>query len=397
MINAFLLGLTIITVLLGIVIFASVFFYPSGIRFQFVSAGRAVENLLCNGKVAKLIQEFGNLGFANLGVFSEETLFGKALSITSASEQARSFGLIRKQGAKIIYSFYTPFVGGEVLLTANGYFPRIRKQDCLIEAIPGSDVEKLFATHNKRLQALTAGGSIPFDAFTQASRMDAARLFYSKWAVRRWMSSLVLKTMLLGAFVVFVLPFAAVLAFILATTIDLRSPEQRFGWETYPPAQGAFSVLMPRNPSVASDGYRHTIISEDGRFTYVVSYFDYSRDVHEIDPNILLNEFQNTLLEKGGTLVVGQDIALGQYKGREFRIRESDETIPFLVEGRVYLAGQRVYRVYVRYSMPDGLSDKIKAFLDSFRILDAAAVPGRQTAGMLIMRNPNLLRMSVLG
>jgi hypothetical protein len=364
--------LSLLSFIIFVALFISIIIYPRGINFRFVTDQRYVETILSYGKVARLVTELKNKGYSFLGAFSERNLFGSINSLTFASGQFKSFVFIRKQGEKVYYAFFSPFASGELLLTANGYFPKIRKRDCIIESISGADFNTLFALHIKRLQSLESLGAIAFNSFNQDTRIDAARLFYSKIYVRWWMCESLLKSLLRGAFIITVIPVSVVMLYFILSTVDLRSPKQQFGWETFSSAEGAFSVLMPHPPLEENVEGKHIYTSNDTYFTYIVSYMEYPPEESYPESSTLLNEFKNSILAKGGTLVFEQDIVLDNYPGREFRIRESDETIPSVVEGRVYLVGDRVYTFYVRYSMPSGLSKEIKSYLDSFKLLDIA-------------------------
>lgn len=183
-----------------------------------------------------------------------------------------------------------------------------------------------------------------------------------------------LKALFKILFLSVICPIIVALIYIIATTIDLRSPAKRFGWESYSSEKGNFTVLMPTTPTEEKSENAHIFISRDKFFTYFVSYKIYSQEYIDYYTDYLLNEFQNKLLSEGGTIVINEEINFDGYRGKEFRIRESDgrqgEAHPNLIEGRVYKTSDRIYLVYIKYPLPWGLSDEIEAYLDSFEILN---------------------------
>ncbi len=159
------------------------------------------------------------------------------------------------------------------------------------------------------------------------------------------------------------LPFFAALA-------ACQSAAQRLGWETFSSADGAFSVAMPGIPREQHTGGAHSFTSTEGYFTYAVSYQDFPAGA----PAGILDALQAEIVGAGGTLVEVRDVSLDGNPGRYFRARESDDPMPRIIEARSFLAGRRVYRISVRYLISEGLSEKIGAFLDSFRLLSEGEV-----------------------
>ncbi len=369
--------ITIFFFALGILAIAqvvSIFFYPRGMRFRFEQGLSHLETLLRNKRVKQVTKDLESLGYSLLGVFSESAIFVPTVkSVVYASAEHKAFVSIASPTVKAYTCFFTPFTDGEVLLTADGYFKKIDTEDCAVQVLSRASIKQLFEAHQKRLQDFEAAGANPFAEYTQATRLQTFRMIYANPSIQRWMRWNMLRTLGLSLGVAGIFSVLCVAVFIL-TTIDFRSFFPLIGQQSFQSAEGGFSISMPHSPTEETSGNTHTFTARDNEFTYVVTYTDYPPNSIQAEAEYLLNEFQNQIIAEGGTLVMSQDITLGEHRGREFRLRVSDGGIFPVIQGRVYLVGDRVYRVYIRYLVPSALSKKIEAYLDSFRLLDEATL-----------------------
>ncbi len=168
---------------------------------------------------------------------------------------------------------------------------------------------------------------------------------------------------------------AIVIIVIAANTSSCQSAVQRLGWETYNSADGRFSISTPGILQEEVTGRVHTFTSNDGYFTYVVSYEDYPIDIQDSNINDILDEFADQIIANGGEVTVERDISLGNFVGREFIAAELESNVVLFTRSRAYLVDNRVYRVHVRYLMPHGaVSEDIDTFFDSFKYLDDAEI-----------------------
>jgi hypothetical protein len=252
-----------ITIIFGIIVFVFSYYSTIGMNFQFETNQHIIDNLILNGKIASLINEFNKCGFSLLGVFSEKTSISSSKSITLFSEKWKAFGIINKNGKRLISAFYTPFENGEVLLTSNGLFPAINTKECLVETSNNLEIGKLLEMHKIRLQTLVEEGAKPYNSFSMESRIASARLFYSNRSIRKWQSVSLLKAFIKSTAILTVLSFSILMIYIFAATHDFRPPTWRFGWKLFTPDDGSFSVLMPQKPNEKIDGNLHTYTSQD--------------------------------------------------------------------------------------------------------------------------------------
>src|SRR5262249_30654658 len=78
-------------------------------------------------EISHIFNKFESLGFKKLCIKEEKLpLWGtKIISFEFTNEELRTFGAIFKYKDKFNWYFYTPFVNGGVVLTANTLFPTI--------------------------------------------------------------------------------------------------------------------------------------------------------------------------------------------------------------------------------------------------------------------------------
>ncbi|MEW5870269.1 MAG: hypothetical protein AB1894_13420 [Chloroflexota bacterium] len=366
--------------MLAIVQFASVFRYPRGMRFRFEPGTSLLDVILRDRRGKLIVRELEKSGFTLLGVLSESAMLIPAIkSLVFASTEHKSFVSIAAPTRKAVTCFFTPFQEGQVLLTADGYFKKINTKDCVVQVLPRASVQQLLEAHQARQQAFEEAGATAYSDYSQAARLQTCEMIYANPSIQRFMRWNLLTTfgLSIGIAVIFALVSVGV---IIASTIDFRSFFPKLGWQTYSSAGGGFSVAMPVTPFEEVSGNTHTLSASDRDLTYVATYTYYPPNSVQAEAGYFLDEFQNQIIAQGGTPVLSKDITLDGSPGREFRLRVSDEAIFPVVEGRVYLVGDRVIRVYVRYLVYSGRSNKIKAYLDSLRLLDEAELEKLRSA-----------------
>jgi peroxiredoxin len=139
------------------------------------------------------------------------------------------------------------------------------------------------------------------------------------------------------------------------------------GWSEHLDVLGNFSVLMPRTPDYSFNTNGQTTLgAKAGAVTYGVKYSTLATGPSSAaDPATLERTFQMAVAE--GTVLSQQDITLGAYPGREYRLR--DNTGNYRI-WRVYVAGERVYTVFSIAPDETTDADTVRAFFDSFHLLN---------------------------
>lgn len=177
-------------------LYVSLFFYPKGVNYRFVTDDKNVEKYFSDKKTRTLREKLENIEYTFLGMLSEEAPLKTERSLTFVSDKNKSFAHISKMGKKVFCSFDTPFSGGGMLFTTNAPFPKIKGKDCLVEAFPNANMEKLANLHAERLKVFMAQGSCPINTYDQPSRIEASRQFYDNPATKRGLVSFAVKTLM---------------------------------------------------------------------------------------------------------------------------------------------------------------------------------------------------------
>ncbi len=160
-----------------------------------------------------------------------------------------------------------------------------------------------------------------------------------------------------------------------------QSPTQaaKVQWQSFSPADGGFSVLMPGQPTQKKqtlntpagniDTYFYTSTQDGGKINYTVSYVELPKGVEKMSPPVLLEAMANGLMGDSRVKVLSeQTIQLGDYPGRAFKIEAPDKA---LIMHRAYLVKQRIYQIAVQVpqAQEKTLSGDVDRFFNSFKLL----------------------------
>ncbi|HET6312292.1 MAG TPA: redoxin domain-containing protein [Chloroflexia bacterium] len=149
--------------------------------------------------------------------------------------------------------------------------------------------------------------------------------------------------------------------------ISFGMEEGAGGWSEHLDVLGNFSVLMPRTPDYSFDGYGQTTLgAKEGSVTYGVKYSTLATGpLTPADPALLERTFE--LARAEGRVLSQQDITLGAYPGREYRLTDANGNYRIW---RVYVAGQRVYTVFAIAPDEATEAETIRDFFASFHLLN---------------------------
>ncbi len=140
-------------------------------------------------EVQELIDKIEVLGFIKIGIKIEKApLWGKAVQeVALASKKDKVFASVFVRRGKVFCYYYTPFVDGQAVLTANGAFPAITSDELLLSAIASAKPEDLLAMHHKQVEAFYGKGFSPYQDYTQDSRVKATYQYYNTKPIRKYM------------------------------------------------------------------------------------------------------------------------------------------------------------------------------------------------------------------
>ncbi len=158
-----------------------------GMRCGFEAGPQAVRS--DQASTAAVLARLRHAGFEPLGLLRERwPLWGVAASesLELGSARHRAFAAVRPgKGGEAFWYLLTPFRAGAMALTGNYDRPGWESPDYSAGGVPGAAVDQVLAAHRDRVDRMVARGQVPFDTFTQDSRLAAARLDYRTSPMRR--------------------------------------------------------------------------------------------------------------------------------------------------------------------------------------------------------------------
>ncbi len=157
------------------------FLLPIKKNLYFEDGQRAPEKTDKTPGIAAVVSKLESAGFAPLGMMVEKFPLWAAVTreiimVSPGSQAIASLGFRRQRPS---YFFYTPFAGGEVVITACNSFRDLKKAGFVTEVIPSGDVAEMLAAHSKRVEEFVQQGYIPFTDFSRESVIRATDQYYN--------------------------------------------------------------------------------------------------------------------------------------------------------------------------------------------------------------------------
>lgn len=171
---------------------------------------------------------------------------------------------------------------------------------------------------------------------------------------------------------------ASLISIALVASVSLGGCAKR-EWRVFTSDAGGFKVLMPGTPKPQTQSVNTAAgtidvtmyIVEVDHGAYAVGFSDFPQEmVAQADPQAVLEGAMNgSASNMGGSVTSSRDITLGAISGKEFtaavRINEADDAA---YKGRVYLAGNRLYQVFMCGLKGRTSAKEIDHFLRSFTL-----------------------------
>jgi hypothetical protein len=125
-------------------------------------------------------EQLTGLGFTSLGLMVEKApLWAKgSRELVLVSEKEQIIASIGFRGLKMSYFLYTPFEGGQVVITAYNCFRNFVKPDFLTTEIKSNNIEELMESHKKDVADFIGKGYVPFSDFSRAAVIRATNQYY---------------------------------------------------------------------------------------------------------------------------------------------------------------------------------------------------------------------------
>ncbi len=155
------------------------------------------------------------------------------------------------------------------------------------------------------------------------------------------------------------------------------------GWYPLTSYRGGFSVMMPGPPEIVIDQlpreaggmtmYLYRYEDADKRQLYIVSFFDYPRELTPDGDDDYFNALiAQSVQHFNGLLLKEEKISSSQFTGREIRLSTDDGQI---LRIRFYLIGRRLYQVILGAEDLKAFSAQNEAYFRSFRLLNVYKNP----------------------
>jgi hypothetical protein len=129
----------------------------------------------------KIVVDLQKLGFAKLGAVEVGSRLGRSqAALVYGAPELHTFADLDGQDGVLRFTLFTPFEGGEAVLTSDYARPARNDPDALIGGLPAHDVPGVWAAHRRRVAQLTDGPlrPIPWKDVTLVGRVAAESRFY---------------------------------------------------------------------------------------------------------------------------------------------------------------------------------------------------------------------------
>ena len=162
---------------------------PRQIRAQFLDAADSDQIIAAAPSIQAKLADLQALEFNVLGILAERAWWRRPLlEVAAASAEKSTFAAIvltPSRKAAGVY-FLTPLAGGGLVFTrSRSPLPQVETDNTSVKDVPGASVDKLWASHRRRLQALRERGRRPLPVGDQATRLAAVQAYYASDYARR--------------------------------------------------------------------------------------------------------------------------------------------------------------------------------------------------------------------
>jgi hypothetical protein len=156
------------------------FIRPGKRQFYFEDALREGEDEMRREQVSPIMEKMEALGFKQLGVMMEkQPLWAKATrEIALASATDKIFASIGFRHGQPSYFYYTPFTGGQIVITAYNAFRFFHKEDFITAVVTSGEPSEMLEEHNKHVKEFSDKGYTPFREYSRESLIEATNLYY---------------------------------------------------------------------------------------------------------------------------------------------------------------------------------------------------------------------------
>ena len=137
--------------------------------------------------VRPVIEKMESLGFKQLGIMVDKPpLWARGTREYSlASADRKVLASVGLRSLKPSYFFYTPFTGGQVVITAHNAFRNFRKDDFVTAVFSSEDMGEMLEMHQNEAADFIKRGFTPLNEYTQETAIQATNQYYRSPYPRR--------------------------------------------------------------------------------------------------------------------------------------------------------------------------------------------------------------------
>jgi hypothetical protein len=131
--------------------------------------------------VRPVIEKMEALGFKQLGIMVDKPpLWARGTREYSlASADRKVFASVGLRSLKPSYFFYTPFTGGQVVITGHNAFRNFRKDNFVTSVFSGEDTGEMLEAHRREVEEFVNKGFTPIKDYTQETAVQATHQYYN--------------------------------------------------------------------------------------------------------------------------------------------------------------------------------------------------------------------------
>jgi hypothetical protein len=157
------------------------FIRPGKRQFYFEDTLHESEDEIRREQVRPVIEKLEALGFKQLGVMIEkQPLWSKdSRELALASSTDKIFASLGFRHSQPSYFIYTPFTGGQIVITAYNAFRYSRKEGFVTTVVTSGEPEEMLEEHRKLVREFSDKGYTPFQEYNRESLIEATILYYN--------------------------------------------------------------------------------------------------------------------------------------------------------------------------------------------------------------------------
>ncbi len=155
-------------------------------RFYFEDNLSGARDQVRREQMQPTIEKLEALGFIQLGVMLEKQPLwaGVTREIAMASSAEKIFVSLGFRHGQPSYFFYTPFTGGQMVITGYNSFRHYRRADFVSTVVTSGEPSAMLEEHKKLIGEFTDKGFTPYSNYNRETLVQATEAFYASTHTR---------------------------------------------------------------------------------------------------------------------------------------------------------------------------------------------------------------------